>query len=403
MAMSTNPAESSHMTQVPPLEGITVVELAAVAPSRFCTLLLGDLGARVIALHAPGKATFHPNLDRGKQSLLLDLKQDAAQELLVRLAKKADVLVDGLAPGAAAKLGADYASLAQVNPALVHCAMSAFGQDGPYRDRPAHDLNIVGLAGMLGVSFDHDGRPLLQSRLISDFGGAALFAALGILAALRARDMGGKGAGRGQQVDIAYLDSAFALLANTPQLRARLAGETLPERAAGLAAGDYAYYALYPTADARWVSVACLEEAPWQRLCALLGRPDLETLAHRAADHLRSAPAEQHAAREALAAIFRSRTAEDWDARFAAARVSAARVSSLAEAFADPQLRARGMLIEDAQGATRVASPIRLSQLARSARAAPAPRAGEHSAAILRELGYRDDEIAALAARNVIT
>jgi crotonobetainyl-CoA:carnitine CoA-transferase CaiB-like acyl-CoA transferase len=378
------------------LEGVTVVELSALAPTRFCTSLLKDLGARVIAVSAPGRASFHPNLDRGKESLVLDLKQPRGREIFLRLISASHVLVTGLAPLALERLGVSYATLSGTNAALVFCAMSAFGFNGPYRNRPAHDLNIVGLAGMLDLSFDRDDRPLLQSRLVSDFGGAALFATIGVLAALREAEQSGVG----QEVDIAYLDSAFALLANTPQYRARIGGQNLPARAPGLAAGEFAYYAIYPTADARWISVACLEDDHWTRLCELVGRPDLKALSHRPSDHLRDAPPEHHTARRALSEVFRTKTADEWDASFKITNVCAAKVNTMGEAFADPQLRARGMLIESGKH-TVVNSPVRLSK-AKPRLTNEAPVAGEHSVSILASLGYGTSEIELLTTAGVV-
>ena len=215
-----------------PLTGLKVLEFIRVPPGAFCTMMLADMGAEVLKIETPRpgaaatpqaqaaaeRRTAFQFVNRGKRSIAIDLKQPAGQELLHRLAADADVLVEGFRPGVMKRLGGDYETLKTVNPRLIYCSLSGFGQDGPYRDTPAHDINFLSIAGVLNLIGEPDRPPAIPLNLIADYAGASMHGLVGILLAVLARQR----TGRGQFVDVSYLDSTLALLAATPALQAFL-------------------------------------------------------------------------------------------------------------------------------------------------------------------------------------
>ena len=399
----------------PPLTGIRVLELNRVAPGAFCTMMLGDMGAEVIRIETPGRAGAAKDMDatrddlwersefanRNKRSMTLNLKAPEAQRILHRLTADADVVVEGFRPGVAARLAADYATLKTLNPRLVYCSLSGFGQDGPYRDRAGHDLNYLAIAGVLGQLGTPDAPPPIPLNLVADYAGASLHGVIGILLALFAR----QSTGRGQQVDIAYLDTAFALLTAVPGIRNYLVGGAEPRRGANVFAGEHPYYALYRTRDDRWLSVGCMEPWLWDNFCAAVGRPELGAQRMHGSDFQQPPSAAQRAAKAELDALIRTRTLAEWEAVLAEADVCIGPVNGFAEAVADPQLRHRQMVLPLGDPrqpeALQPGIAIKLGATPGTIRSLPA-RSGEHTADILAELGYGDAEIAELRTRQAI-
>jgi crotonobetainyl-CoA:carnitine CoA-transferase CaiB-like acyl-CoA transferase len=213
-----------------PLEGIKILELIRVAPGAFCTMMLADMGAEVLKIETPPTDTSEiPTaqaadearraafqfVNRNKQSIAINLKHAVGQKILHRLAADADVLVEGFRPGVMARLGGDYATLSQINPRLVYCSLSGFGQDGPYRTLPAHDINYLSIGGVLNLIGEPGRPPAIPLNIVADYAGASMHGVVGILLALLARQQ----TGRGQWVDVSYLDTTISLLAATPMLR----------------------------------------------------------------------------------------------------------------------------------------------------------------------------------------
>jgi crotonobetainyl-CoA:carnitine CoA-transferase CaiB-like acyl-CoA transferase len=399
----------------PPLTGIRVLELNRVAPGAFCTMMLGDMGAEVVRIETPRRAAAGKDMDatrddlwersefanRNKRSMTLNLKAPEAQQILHRLSEDADVVVEGFRPGVATRLGADYATLSAINPRLVYCSLSGFGQDGPYRDRAGHDLNYLAIAGVLGQLGAPDTAPPIPLNLVADYAGASLHGVIGILLALFARQT----TGRGQQVDIAYLDTAFALLTAVPGIRNYLVGGAEPRRGENVFAGEHPYYALYRTRDDRWLSVGCMEPWLWDNFCRAVGRPELSAQRMHGSDFQQPPSAGQRAAKAELDALIRTRTLAEWEELLADADVCIGRVNEFAEAVADPQLRHRQMLLPlgdpDQPEALQPGIAIKLGATPGSIRSLPA-RTGQHTAAILGELGYSDAEIEKLGRLQAI-
>jgi alpha-methylacyl-CoA racemase len=367
-------------------------------PGPVCTQHLADLGADVVKVEDTGAGDYAPPalralVNRNKRGLQLDLKQPDGAAALLLLARKADVVVEGFRPGAMERLGLGYAAVAAVNPRIVYCSITGYGQSGPYRDRPGHDLNYcghVGVADQIGVGAD----TLALSNLpIADLMGGALTAAMGILAAL----FDAARTGRGRHLDIAMADGA---LAHAVMPLATLAAHGSTRRAGGdTLTGGLACYALYRTADRRFLAVGALERKFWDTLCDVIDCAHLKPL-HRTGD-----AATEGRVRDELTAIFGARPLVDWEECFAHADACVSPVHTLEEALADPHFRTRGMVIESVHPTfgplTQVASPIRMSRH-EFALHRHAPRPGEHTLELLREAGYSEASMAALLEKGVV-
>ncbi len=363
-----------------PLQGVRVLDLTRLLPGGLCTMMLADLGADVIKIESPdtgdyarwlpplidGQGAYFRATNRNKRSAIIDLKNDLGVGVLHRLAEVSDVLVESYRPGVMARLRCDYAALQAVNPRLIFCSISGWGQTGPYAQRSGHDLNYVSAAGLIGEMND----PQPFGGQVADIGGA-YNAVSGILAALYGREH----SGAGSSVEISLFESAI------PFLTASWVEAVADAPTRGRLSGKYACYNVYRTRDDQAVSLAALEAKFWANFCAAVERPDLVE------DYL--APERQRYLLVEMAELFRLKTAAEWDALLSEADCCFTRVT-LAETAADqPQIRARGSL--RAGTAPYVRSPIRLDD------DPPAPGAspnfGEHTRAVLREAGFSDTEI----------
>jgi crotonobetainyl-CoA:carnitine CoA-transferase CaiB-like acyl-CoA transferase len=323
-------------------------------------------------------------LNRGKRSIRLDLKQDLGKEVLLRLVRDYDVLLESFRPGVMQRLGVGYETLREQNPGLVYCAITGYGQDGPYTGRSGHDMNYLGLNGLLGLSGDAHGPPVQAAGQIADLGGGALMAAFGIMAALRERERSGEG----QLVDVSMFDGSLSWLA---LVAARyLADGAVPRRGEPELAGGLICYRPYACSDG-WVTLGALEPKFWQAWCRGVGREDL---VEKQFDRPGS---DAHAEVER---IFRERTRAGWQAFASEHDCCLEPVLGLDEALDSELVRAREMVLELEQPGA--GSPVRLLgvpvKLSRTpgGPAGPGPALGEHTQEVLSSLGYSADQIESL-------
>jgi crotonobetainyl-CoA:carnitine CoA-transferase CaiB-like acyl-CoA transferase len=399
-----------------PLQGIKVLELIRVAPGAFCTMMLADMGAEVLKIETPPAEPPEPGseravrearraafsfVNRNKRSIAINLKHPDGQKLLQQLAADADVLVEGFRPGVMARLGGDYATLSRINPRLIYCSLSGFGQDGPYRDLPAHDINYLSIGGVLNLIGEPDRHPAIPLNIIADYAGASMHGVMGILLALMARQQ----TGRGQLVDVSYLDTVVSLLAATPPVRDFFFDGSTCRRGEGALGGSYPYYTTYETADGKLMSVGCTEPWLWANFCKAIDREDLARCALRPEHFASIADAETQQAKQEVQAIMRQKTRDEWFEFFKDKNVCVGPVYTVAETFEDPQVKARQMVvdIEDARyGKVRQAGiAVKLSETPGRIRSV-APYVGEHTEEVLTALGYDAAERARLRQAGVI-
>jgi crotonobetainyl-CoA:carnitine CoA-transferase CaiB-like acyl-CoA transferase len=389
-----------------PLQGVKILELIRVNPGAFCTMMLADMGAEVLKVETPPIDAPEPGskmateearhaafdfVNRNKRSIAINLKHPDGQKLLHQLAADADVLVEGFRPGVMARLGGDYETLSKINPRLIYCSLSGFGQSGPYRDLPAHDLNYLSIGGVLNLIGEPDRHPAIPLNLVADYAGASMHGVVGILLALLARQH----TGRGQLVDVSYLDTSVSLLAATPQIRDFFFNGNTCGRGEGALGGSYPYYTTYDTADGKLLSVGCTEPWLWRNFCKAIGREDLGRFALCAEHFAGIADSPTREANKEVQEIIRQKTRDEWFEFFKDKNVCVGPVHTVEESYNDPQIKARKMVVDiddPRHGNVRqVGIAIKLSETPGSIRCA-GPTVGEHTEEVLNSLGYGEAE-----------
>ncbi len=416
-----------------PLEGIRVLDLSRLLPGGFCSLLLADFGADVLKVEDTGmgdyirwsppyvegvqdsaKSALFLSLNRNKRSIRLDLKNPSGREALLRLVREHDVVLESFRPGVLDRLGVGYERMREVNPGIVYCAISGYGQTGPKREASGHDMNYLGLIGLLGLTGEHGGEPVQAAGQIADLGGGALMAAFGIMAALRERDgaparpparggasagsvdagsidarPGRPGSGLGQIVDVSMADGALSWLAMVAA--GHFAEGAVPRRGDLPLAGSLICYRPYECADG-WVTLGALEPKFWRAWCIGVGREDL-------IDKQFERPGTE--AHDEVCAIFRGRLRAEWEAFARAHDCCLEPVLELDEALDSELVQAREMVVEiDQPGASapvrQLGIPVKLTRTPGSHARLPGPILGEHTEQALRAAGYSAEEIAEL-------
>jgi len=380
-----------------PLDGLRIISLAEQYPGPYCTLLLADMGADVILVERPGAgdpsrgpggmSDFFAALNRNKRSIALNLKTEEGCEAVRRLVAKADVFLEGFRPGTMDRLGLGYEALRVLNPRLVYCSLSGFGQSGPYRLRPAHDISFQGMAGLLANLIDRGSFAERPGVAIGDLS-SGMFATIGILAALYARER----TGRGQYVDVAMADGLVSWM--TTALTPVVNGKTALEFSGG------AGYGVYRTADGKYLTLSvALEPHFWRNLWQTVGKPDIGQISF--IDRLKRNDELEGILQEA----FLTKSRDEWVELLAQGDVPSGPVFSLEEVARDPQMRERGMIIEweapDGHKTGMVNCPVQFSDTPAAIRRS-APGLGEHSEEVLREAGYDDEAMARLRERGAV-
>jgi crotonobetainyl-CoA:carnitine CoA-transferase CaiB-like acyl-CoA transferase len=403
-----------------PLEGVRVLDLSRLLPGGFCSLLLADFGADVLKVEDTGmgdyirwsppyvegaedsaKSALFLSLNRNKRSIRLDLKNERGREALLALVRQYDVVLESFRPGVLDRLGVGYERMREVNPGIVYCAISGYGQTGPKREAAGHDMNYLGLIGLLGLTGEPGGGvgggPIQSAGQIADLGGGSLMAAFGIMAALHERDgapargerPARPGSGKGQIVDVSMADGALSWLAMVAG--AYFADGTVPHRGQLPLAGSLICYRPYECADG-WVTLGALEPKFWQAFCRGVEREDLIER------QFESPGSEAHAE---VQAIFRARARVEWEEFARTHDCCLEPVLDLDEALHSELVQAREMVVEidqpgAAQAVRQLGIPVKLDRTPGDHRRLPGPALGEHTAWALSEAGYTDEQIAEL-------
>lgn len=385
------------------LEGIRVLDLSRLLPGPYGTMLLADLGAEVIKIESPGLGdyirvippfiqdpetgalTSAPFLmvNRNKKSVALNFRNRRGREILMALARTADVIVESFRPGAVARWGIDYDAVRAINPRIVYCSLSGYGQNGPYVARAGHDLNYIALAGVLAANGAPGGPPLPPSIQVSDLGGGML-AAVAILAALVSRSK----TGEGQYLDLALFDAALSWAGTMIGATHAAGNKTEPGRMQ--LNGGMACYNVYETKDGEYLTLGAIEPHFWAAFCKAVARPDLDARAY------------EFAAIQEVAAIFKSRTRDEWLALFEEIDACIEPVRDFSQVFDDPQVRHRGLIAQLEVPGLGAIPQIGSVFVFADRRTTPPPHLGEHTRTVLGAIGVSEEEMDRLEKTGVV-
>jgi crotonobetainyl-CoA:carnitine CoA-transferase CaiB-like acyl-CoA transferase len=380
-----------------PLKGFRLLDLSRLLPGPYCSLLLADLGMEVLKIEDPeggdylrimgrmGKRenAFFLSLNRNKKSITLNLKTKEGKEIFYKLIEMYDIVLEGFRPGVMDRLGIGFKELKKRNPRVIFCSLSGYGQDGPYRERSGHDINYIGLAGILELTGARNGAPVIPGIQIADIGGGGMTSAIAILSAIIHREK----TGEGQFLDISMLDGILSWL--SLHAGKYLIDQELPKRGEMLLNGGYACYQVYPTKDGRHMSLGALEPQFWKNFCEAIERRDL-------IDKQFIEGEERFRVIEEIQELFKNKTQQEWVDFFKNVDACCEPILTFAEVFRHPQVLHRQMVkeIEDpVEGKIRqVGNPIKSSQFSFEVRIPP-PQQGEQTMEVLKAMGYSEDEI----------
>ena len=382
------------MTNKGALSDITVIDLSRLLPGPYCSMILADHGARVIAVESKqfmSDGLYFNTINRNKEHLSLNLKSEKGKQIFLRLIESADVMLEGFRPGVVDRLGVDYESIRKVNPRIIYCSITGYGQDGPFRDRVGHDVNYLSYAGVLNLIGEPDRPPSIPGIQIADIAAGGMNAAIGILLALFAREK----TGRGQYIDISMTDGMVGFLPVALFFQ-QLTGQE-PRRSDTPLSHRYACYNTYETADGRCLSIGAVENRFWKTLCEHFAVPQYAALQYD--------DSHREEILDFMRLTFKKKTLDEWDAELANLEICWGKVQNFSEMLADPLFRERKMILEvegkAGQEKTVIGVPVKLSETPGSIRSA-AVDFGESTTSILKELGYSEKEIREFAESEVI-
>ena len=376
------------------LSGLTVLDLSRLLPGPFCSMILADHGARVIAVEDSRyvvEAGINTSVLRNKEHMTLNLKSDKGREIFLKMAEQADVVLEGFRPSVVERLGVDYNAVSTRNPGIIYCSISGYGQTGPFRNEAGHDVNYLSVAGVLDLIGERDRPPSIPGIQIADLAGGGMNAVIGILLALNVRHQTGKG----QYIDISMTDGSFSLLSLVLSLKQSTG---IPvRRADSLLSHRYACYNTYETADDRYLSIGAVENRFWKNLCIFFEKPEYIPLQY---DDGRREEIIKFMRHE-----FKQKNLAQWQVAFDDKDICWGPVRTLDEALNAPLFRAREMVVDltDDKGECKrfLGVPVKLSDTPGSVRTLP-PAFGENTRSLLLEFGYTDDQIQAFIKEGII-
>jgi crotonobetainyl-CoA:carnitine CoA-transferase CaiB-like acyl-CoA transferase len=379
------------------LKELKMLDLSRLLPGPYCSLLLADLGMEVLKIEDPEQgdymrwmgpsrkkdSAYFLALNRNKKSMVLNLKMKEGKEIIYKLIDTYDILLEGFRPGVMDRLGIGYQELKKRNPRMIFCSLSGYGQDGPYKERSGHDINYIGLGGILELTGSRGGDPIIPGTQIADIGGGGMMAAIAILAAIVHREK----TGQGQCLDVAMHDSVISWL--SIHAGKYFMDKELPKRGEMHLSGRYACYQVYPTRDGRHISLGALEPKFWKNFCEAIGREDLILKQFIEGK-------ERVQIIEEIRELFKTKSQREWIEFFKNADACLEPILTLEEVFQHPQVLHRKMVMEyehPVEGKTRqVGNPIKSSQFPFEIRN-PSPAWGEQTIEVLKAIGYSEEEI----------
>ena len=384
------------------LEGIRILDLSRMLPGPYCSMMLADLGAEVIKVEEPtagdptrrsppiidGHSAPFAQVNRNKKSIAIDLKKSQGRDIFLKLASTADCVLEQFRPGVVDRLGINYATVAEVNPRIVYCSLTGFGQDGPHRERSGHDLNYLALSGVLGLTTDDRGKPVIPGVQVADLAGG-MIAGFAILAAFLAREK----TGHGQYVDVSMFDVMLSMLP-IPAAH-HFAGKTIPVGGKYVLSGAYPFYNVYQTSDGKFMTLGALEPKFWANFCKKIGRDDLIARQFDAGENRENLF-------EEMRNVFKSRSQSEWIELMRNADCCCEPVLSMAEAFEHAQTRAREMIRQGPSITEQLGFSYKLSDTP-PREAIGAPALGEHTAELLAAAGILKDEVIRLKEEGIST
>lgn len=371
-------------------------------PGPYCSMMLGDLGAEVIKVEEPivgdptrrsppiidGRSAPFAQVNRNKKSIAIDLKKPEGRDIFLKLASTADCVLEQFRPGVVDRLGINYAAVSEVNPRIVYCSLTGFGQDGPHRERSGHDLNYLALSGVLGLTTDDRGKPVIPGVQVADLAGG-MIAGFAILAALLAREK----TGRGQYVDVSMFDVMLSMLP-IPAAH-HFAGKTIPVGGKYVLSGAYPFYNVYQTSDGKFMTLGALEPKFWANFCKKIERDDLIARQFDAGEQRQNLF-------EEVRTVFKSKTQSEWIELMRDADCCCEPVLSMAEAFEHSQTRARELIRQGPSITEQLGFSYKLSDTP-PRETSRAPALGEHTAELLAAAGISTDEVTRLKEAGIIT
>jgi crotonobetainyl-CoA:carnitine CoA-transferase CaiB-like acyl-CoA transferase len=398
------------------LSGIKVLDMTGLGPSSVAAMMMGDMGAEVIKIDLPPgggsrgvgegipfmpteeeeveKANVWTATNRNKKSVAINLRTEAGQRVFQKLAQTSDVIIESFRPGVMDRMNAGYQAISKINPRIIYCSVSGYGQTGPYRNFPGHDANYSGMGGVLGLTGEsQEGKPVIALNIVADIAVAVFEAVIGILLAVCARER----TGRGQHVDISMTDGVVSLLTVVPGAEEYLYSQVLPRRGETMTSGNRPYYAVYQTKDKKYLSVCPIEPRFWSNLCHTIGREDLIPQQFD--------PSKEGELRSQLSRIFLTKSRDEWFELLTKADVPVGKVLDMDELFSDPQVLHRQMVIEldhpKFGKVKQIGIGIKLSDTPGEVRTL-AHRLGQDTSEVLSGLGYSQSEMKDLRQQGAI-
>jgi crotonobetainyl-CoA:carnitine CoA-transferase CaiB-like acyl-CoA transferase len=376
------------------LTGVKVLDLSRLLPGPYCSMILADHGADVIAVEGKkfqADEMFFKEISRNKRHISLNLKTQEGKAIFMGLAKEADIILEGFRPGVVKTLGVDYETIKTVNPGIIYCSITGYGQNGPMWDRAGHDVNYLSISGVLDLIGEKGHPPAIPGVQFADIAGGSMNAVIGILLALFAREKSGKG----QYIDISMTDGMIGYL-TLPSFFRQLTGERY-ERSESRFSHRYACYNTYETADRQYLAIGAVEKRFWQNLCEHLGIPEYVDLQY-----------DEERRQEIISLmrrIFSEKTLAEWEEEFLEVEVCHSRIQGIEEVLRDPLFLEREMIVpilqQDGKLSKALGIPVKLSETPGSLRTPPVDF-GQNTREVLQELGYSKKEIDVFFEKGIV-